>query len=94
MSTMRVMAPGGVVGVERREHEVARERGVDGDLDGLLVADLADHDHVRILAEEARSALAKVRPIFACTCTWWMPRSSYSTGSSAVRMLMSGWLIG
>jgi hypothetical protein len=39
--------------MERREHEVARERRVDGDLGGFLVADLADHDHVRILTQEA-----------------------------------------
>src|SRR5262245_40285556 len=36
--------PRRVVGVERGEHEVAGEGGMDGDLRGLEVADLADHD--------------------------------------------------
>ena len=36
----------------------------------------------------ARSALAKVRSILALTCVWPMPASSYSTGSSTVRMLV------
>ncbi len=43
---------GGVVGVHGGEHEVAGERGLDRDLGGLLVADLADHDDVGVLAEE------------------------------------------
>src|SRR6185295_4080612 len=43
---------GGVVGVDGGEDEVAGERSLDGDLRGLLVADLAHHDHVRVLAEE------------------------------------------
>jgi len=41
-----------VVGVDGREHEVAGERRVDRDLRRLLVADLADHDDVRVLPEE------------------------------------------
>src|SRR5713226_2510386 len=43
----------GVVGVDGAEDEVAGQRGLDGDLRRLAVADLADHDHVRVLAEEA-----------------------------------------
>ena len=39
---------GGVVGVQRGEHQVAGERGLDRDLRGLAVADLADHDHVGV----------------------------------------------
>ena len=46
------MRAGGVVGVDRREHEVAGERRVDRDLGGLAVADLADHDDVGIVAQE------------------------------------------
>ena len=42
---------------------------------------------------KARSALANVSPILGCTCTWWMPWISYSTGSSAVRMFRFGWLM-
>jgi hypothetical protein len=41
-----------VVGVQRGEHQVAGLRGLDGDLRRLEVADFADHDHVRILAQE------------------------------------------
>ncbi len=31
---------------------MARQGRLDGDLHGLYVADLADHDHVRILAQD------------------------------------------
>lgn len=41
-----------IVGVQCREHQVARERGFDGDLRSLEVADLTDHDDVWILAQE------------------------------------------
>ena len=37
-----------------------------------------------------RSALAKFRPAFGLTCTWLMPSSRYSTGSSTVMTLISG----
>src|SRR5579862_4658493 len=42
---------GGVVGVESAEDEVAREAGVDGDVRRFHVANLADHDDVRRLAQ-------------------------------------------
>ncbi len=42
----------GVVRVDRREHEVPGERRVDGDFQRFRVADLADHDDVRILPEK------------------------------------------
>ena len=41
-----------VVGVQGGEHQVAGLRRLDGDLGGLQVADFADHDHVRVLAQE------------------------------------------
>ena len=41
-----------VVRVQRRQHQVAGLRGLDRDLGGLEVADLAHHDHVRVLAQE------------------------------------------
>src|SRR5690606_8608822 len=41
-----------VVGVHGGEHEVTGERRLDGDLRRLEIADLADEDHVRVLAEE------------------------------------------
>ena len=34
--------------MQRGEHEVAGERGLDGDVRGLPVADLAHHDHVGV----------------------------------------------
>ncbi len=43
---------GGRVGVQRREHEVAGEGGLDGDAARLEVADLTDHDDVRVLPQE------------------------------------------
>ena len=41
-----------VGGVQRREHEVAGERGLHGDAGRLDVADLADEDHVGVLAQD------------------------------------------
>jgi hypothetical protein len=41
-----------VVGVHGRQHHVAGDRGAERDLRGLGVADLADHDDVRILAQD------------------------------------------
>ena len=41
----------------RREHEVARLAGLQGDAGRLLVAQLADQDHVRVLAQDAAHAL-------------------------------------
>ena len=37
-----------VVRVQRREHEVTGEGGLDRDLCGLAVSNLADHHHVRV----------------------------------------------
>ena len=46
-----------VIGVERGEHQVARQGRMDGDLRRLEIADLADHDDVRILPDDgAQSA--------------------------------------
>ena len=41
---------------------------------------------------KALSATAKVRPAFSLTLTWLMPGRLISAGSSAVEMLMPGWL--
>ena len=38
--------------MQRREHHVAGERGLDRDLRGLEVTNLTDHDDVRVLAQE------------------------------------------
>jgi hypothetical protein len=40
------------VGVQRGHHQVAGERGLDGDARGFLVAHLADHDDVGVGAQE------------------------------------------
>ena len=42
----------GVVRVQGRQHHVPGERGLDRDPRGLAVADLADHDHVGVRAED------------------------------------------
>ena len=39
----------------------------------LEVADLADHDDVRVLAQDRAQAAANVRPIFGLTWIWLMP---------------------
>ena len=43
--------PGSVIAVHGAQHLVAGERGFDGDLSSLLVADFADHDDVRVLSQ-------------------------------------------
>ena len=65
---------GGVDGVERREHEVAGlGRGQRG-ADRLLVAHLADQDHVRVLAQHAAQRAAK-EAVSSPTSRWLMMRA-------------------
>ena len=52
-----------VVGVHRREHEVAGERRLDGDLGRLRVADLAHHDLVRVVAQDRAQAAREGEPL-------------------------------
>ena len=93
ISMSRVIALGRVVGVQGRQHEVTGERGLDGDLRGLVVADLTDEHDVGVGPQDRRAApTAKVRPALWLTCTWLMPGSRYSTGSSTVMTLTSGLL--
>ena len=56
MSRNRWSADDGVGGVQRREHEVTGERGLHRDAGGLDVADLADEDHVGVLAQDRLAA--------------------------------------
>ena len=42
---------GGIIGVQRGEHEVAGETGLHGNLRGFQVADFANHDDVRVLPQ-------------------------------------------
>jgi hypothetical protein len=43
---------GGAVGMQGREHEMARERGLHRDLRRLKIAHFADHDDVGVLAQD------------------------------------------
>ena len=52
----------GVVRVKRREKEVSRERGLNCDAARFRIADLADHDHVRILPEQRSEQRRKGAP--------------------------------
>ena len=45
-----------VVGVHGGEHQVAGQRRLHGDLRGLRIADLADHDLVRVVAQDGAQA--------------------------------------
>ncbi len=47
---------GGVVRVQRGEDQVAGQRGLDGDVGGFQVADLADEDDVGVLPQEGTQA--------------------------------------
>ena len=51
----------GAVGVQRGQHEVAGLRRFDGDFRGLQIADLPDHDDVRILAQEGAQRLGEIQ---------------------------------
>ena len=52
----------GVVGVNGREHEVAGERRLHGDLGRFRVADLADHDLVRVVAQDGSQPAREGQP--------------------------------
>jgi hypothetical protein len=41
-----------VVGVQRREHQVPCQRGLNRHSRRLLVSDFAHHDHIRVLAQD------------------------------------------
>ena len=52
-----------VVGVDRGEDQVAGQRRLDGDLRRLLVADLADHDLVRVVAQDRAQPAGEGQPL-------------------------------
>ena len=51
---------GRIVGVQGREHQVARQRSLDGHLGGLQVTDFAHHDDVGVLPHERAQAFGKI----------------------------------
>src|SRR5216684_127995 len=55
---------GDVVGVDGSEDQVAGERGLDGDLSGFLVADFADHDLVRVVAQDGAQTAGEGEAFF------------------------------
>ncbi len=52
ISSRRGTAPAAGVGVERAEHEMARQRRMDRDARSFAVAHFADHHDVRVVAKE------------------------------------------
>ena len=52
MSIRRVTALGGVVGVQGGQDEVPGQRGLDRDLRGFAIANLADEKDIRILTHD------------------------------------------
>ena len=90
MSSRRCSADDRVGGVQRREHEVAGERRLDGDAGGLGVADLADEDDVGVLAQDRLSPPANVRPACSLIWIWLIDGNTYSTGSSMVMTFARG----
>ena len=52
-----------VVRVNRREYQVAGERRVDRNLSGFIVSNLADHDLVRVVAQDASQTSRKREPL-------------------------------
>ncbi|MNS42160.1 hypothetical protein D3C72_745330 [compost metagenome] len=57
---------GGVVGVERREHQVPGHGRLEGDVEGLLVANLADENHVRVQSQHAAQGRGEGQSDFGC----------------------------
>ena len=51
-----------IVGVQGGEHQMPRLGGLDGRLGSLQIADFADHDHVRILAQEGFQGRSEGQP--------------------------------
>jgi len=62
---------------------------LDRNLRGLLVANLTDHDLVRVVAEDRRSPGANVRPFFSFTGICVMARKLVLDGVSIVTILSS-----
>ena len=50
--------------MNRGEHQLSGERAVDGDLGSLLVADVADHDLIRVVAQNGAQPAREGQPLF------------------------------
>src|SRR5208282_6477434 len=53
-----------VVGVNRGKHQVSGQRRLDGDLRRLRVADFADHDFVRVMAQNRTQSAGERQSFF------------------------------
>ena len=85
---------GGVEGVDRREHEVAGLGRRHRRLHGLLVAHLADQDHVGVLAQDVAQRVLE-GGVSSPTSRWpiserWSSWTN-SIGSSIVTMFAARW---
>ena len=79
--------------MQRREHKVAGERRFHGNLRCFLVARFTDEDDVGILPQEGAKNTRKIEPDILVRLDLAKSGRSYSIGSSAVEMLISGELI-
>ena len=52
-----------IVGVNGGEHQVACERGVDGDLRGFLISNFADHDFVGVMTQDGTQPACKCQAL-------------------------------
>ena len=84
---------GAVRAVQGAEDQDAGEGGADADPGGLVVADLADHDDVGVLAEHRPQALAETHLARVLICVWLTPGMRCSIGSSIVITFSGGELI-
>jgi hypothetical protein len=59
--------------VQRREHQVAGQRGLDAHATVSLSRDLADHDDVGVGAQEGAHGQREGPADAGLTCTWRRP---------------------
>ena len=86
MSSSREIDARGVDRVQRREHEVARERRLDRDARRFAVADFADEHDVGVLTQDRAKGRGEREPRLLVHLHLDDAVSLYSTGSSTVTM--------
>ena len=79
-----------VVGMQGGKDQVAGQGGLDRIGGGLQVADLADHDDIRVLAQDIAQDGGEGHVDLGCTAIWLNSSCTISTGSSTVMMFFSG----